>query len=266
MKIAFIGGGNMGEAIIKAVISRGLSLPQEITVSDISEPRLNYLKRKYKIKVKPDNLIAATDAEVIVLAVKPQTLPAILVELKGKLKVKQLVLSIIAGTTVNRVAVGLNHKRIVRSMPNMPAQIGEGMTVWTAAPEVTGRQKKQSKAILGVMGQELFVEDEKFLDMATAISGSGPAYVFYFVEALTEAAVKIGWEPELAEKLALQTLIGAASLLQQSGEKPPDLRKAVTSPGGTTAAAIEQFDKSEYKILIARAVAAAFQRAKELGK
>jgi pyrroline-5-carboxylate reductase len=173
MKITFIGGGNMGEAILSAVMGRGLSSPKEITVSEISEVRRNYLKEKYKIKVTNDNLIAISSAEVVLLAVKPQTLSVVLNELQNNLKATQLVLSIIAGARIKSISDGLHHKRIVRSMPNTPAQIGEGMTVWTATPEVTAKQKKQAKTILGVMGQELFVDDEKYLDMATAISGSG---------------------------------------------------------------------------------------------
>ncbi len=266
MKISFIGGGNMGEAILSAIIAKGLSSPNEITVSDINETRRNYLTEKYGVSVTSDNLVAIVGTELIVLAVKPQTLPVLLGEMKGKLKSGQLALSIIAGATIKTISDGLKHNQIVRSMPNTPAQIGEGMTVWTSTPEVSASQKKQAKAILGVMGQESFVEDEKYLDLATAISGSGPAYVFYFVESFVEAAVKIGWTPEAAEKLAVQTLIGAAHLLQKSGKKPADLRRAVTSPGGTTAAAIEQLEKGDFTGLITKAVEAALKRAQELGK
>ena len=266
MKISFIGGGNMGEAILKAIIANKMAAPAEICVSDVSEDRRHYLKKEYKVSVTMDNLAAVKDAEIIVLAVKPQALHSVLTELNNKLKAAQLILSIIAGATINKIVGGLNHERIIRSMPNTPAQTGEGMTVWTATPAVTTTQKKQAKAILGVMGQELFVDDEKYLDMATAVSGSGPAYVFYFVEAFVDAAVKIGWTPEAAEKLALQTLVGATNLLQKSGKKPADLRKAVTSPGGTTAAAIEQLEKGNFKLLVTQAVEAALKRAKELGK
>ncbi len=213
MKIAFIGGGNMGEAILAAIISKGLGSPKEITVSDVSELRRKYLQDKYKITVTPDNRLAIIDADVIILAIKPQTLSAVLSELNKHLKPGQLVLSIIAGARLKTISEGLSHQKIVRSMPNTPAQIGEGMTVWTATPEVTASQKKQAKAILGVMGQEIYVDDEKYLDMATAVSGSGPAYVFYFVEAFTEAAVKIGLSRDVAEKLAVQTLVGATHLL-----------------------------------------------------
>ncbi len=256
----------MGEAILRAVLKRGLSSPREIIVSDISKARRDYLKKKYKITVTLDNLAAVADAEIIILAIKPQTLSAVLSELNHRIKPGQLVLSIIAGAKLNTIAKGLSHKRVVRSMPNTPAQIGEGMTVWTAAPDVTVRQKKQAKAILGVMGQELYAANERYLDMATAISGSGPAYVFYFVESLIEAAVKLGFKSNVAEKLVEQTIAGATHLLQKSDKTPAELRKNVTSPGGTTAAAIEQLDEGALKQLINRAVDAAFKRAKELGK
>ncbi len=265
MKIAFIGGGNMGEAILAAVIAKRLSSPEEIIASDISEARRNYLKEKYNIVVSADNLSAIKGSEIIILAVKPQTISSILSELNGKLQANQLVISIIAGTSIKTISEGLGHKNIVRSMPNTPAQIGEGMTVWTAVSEVSEYQKKQAKSILGAMGQETYVDNESSIDMATAISGSGPAYVFYFVESFVEAGVKIGWKPEIAEKLAIQTLVGATHLLQKSGKKPADLRRAVTSPGGTTAAAIEQLEKGNFRGLIAQAVKAALKRAQELG-
>jgi len=266
MRIAFIGGGSMGEAILAAIIGKGLGLPKEIIASDLSESRRNYLKDKYKITVTPDNRLAIIDADVIILAVKPQTLSAVLNELNKHLKPVQLVLSIIAGARLKTISEGLSHQKIVRSMPNTPAQIGEGMTIWVAAPEVTASQKKLAKAILGAMGQEIYVDDEKYLDMATAVSGSGPAYVFYFVEAFNEAAVKIGLSRDVAEKLAVQTFVGATHLLLKSGEKPADLRRAVTSPGGTTVAAITQLEKGDFAGLVAQAVEAAFKRAQELGK
>jgi pyrroline-5-carboxylate reductase len=266
MKIAFIGGGNMGEAILAAVVSKGLSSPREVSVSDVSEARRKYLQERFGVTVTPDNRSAITNAEIIILAIKPQTLSAILSELNKHLKPEQLVLSIIAGAKLNTLIKGLSHQKVVRSMPNTPAQIGEGITVWTATPEVTESQKKQAKAILGVMGQEIYVDNEKFMDMATAVSGSGPAYVYYFVEAFIEAAVKIGLPRDVAGRLAVQTLVGATHLLQKSDKKPAELRKAVTSPGGTTAAAIERLGKGDFAGLIAQAVDAAYQRAKELGK
>jgi pyrroline-5-carboxylate reductase len=266
MNISFIGGGNMGEAILAAVLRRGLASADNITVSDINEVRRSYLNEKFGVTVTAENRAAVNNATVVVLAVKPQTLNSVLAELKGQLKTGQVVLSIIAGARLDTICDGLDHRQVVRSMPNTPAQIGEGMTVWTSTLEVTSTQQKQAQSILAVMGEEIFVNDERFLDMATAVSGSGPAYVFYFVESFIEAAVKLGFAPDIAEKLVRQTLTGATHLLQQSDKRPMELRRAVTSPGGTTAAAIASLEKDNFGGLMTQAVAAAHQRAKELGK
>jgi pyrroline-5-carboxylate reductase len=151
-------------------------------------------------------------------------------------------------------------------MPNTPAQIGEGVSVWTATPEVTGSQKEWAGAILSTMGREIYVDDEKYLDMATAVSGSGPAYFFLFVESLIEAAVKIGLPPDVAEELVLQTMLGSGHLLLKSGKTPTELRQMVTSPSGTTAAALLQLEKGNFNNLVRQAVTAAYNRAKELGR
>jgi pyrroline-5-carboxylate reductase len=266
MKIALIGGGNMGEAMLAAVLAKALTRPASISVSDVSWQRLDYLKKQYSVMVTADNVEAILDKEVVILAVKPQTLPELLAELKGNLQSNQLVLSIIAGAKIKTISGGLNHKAVVRAMPNTPAQIGEGMSVWTATPAVTGSQKQSAKAILGAMGRELYVADEGFLDMATAISGSGPAYFFLMVEALIDAAIEIGLPADTAQELVVQTMLGSAKFIEQSGEAPSELRRKVTSPGGTTAAALSQFEKGEFNKLVKRAVRAAYERAKELGK
>jgi len=266
MKLSFIGGGNMGEAMLAAVLRTRLSRPQSICVSDISESRRQYLEQKYGVPVTDNNRKAVETADVIVLAVKPQSLAEVMTELGGQLKPRQLVLSIIAGTRIRMLRRGLKHRRIVRVMPNTPSQIGEGMTVWTATRQVTDRQKKQVRSILGVMGKEIRFDDEKHIDIATAISGSGPAYFFLFVESLVESAVKIGIPRETAETLVLQTMLGAARLIQQSDKPPAELRRMVTSPGGTTAAAIEQFENDHFSQIVLQAVTAAYKRARELGK
>jgi pyrroline-5-carboxylate reductase len=265
MHITFIGGGNMGEAIMAALLRKKVVAPDQITVSDVNAERLDVLYERYGVNTTGVNAIAIAPADVIVLAVKPQVLDSLLAELKGKIKTSQLVLSIIAGARIEKIRRGLAHKKIIRSMPNTPAQIGEGMTVWTATPEVTRAQKGSGCAILRVMGQEIEADDEKYLDMATAVSGSGPAYVFYFVESMIEAAVKLGFSREQAEKLVRQTVTGSVHLLQKSDKTPADLRKAVTSPGGTTFAAITQFEKDDFQGIVFKAVEAAHNRAKELG-
>jgi pyrroline-5-carboxylate reductase len=266
MKIALIGGGNMGEAMLAAVLTRALAEPESISVSDVSQSRLDYLEKQYSVTVTPDNPEAISDKDLIILAVKPQSLPELLAELKGKVKSTQLILSIIAGAKISTIFLGLDHNAVVRAMPNTPAQIGEGMSVWTATSDVTDQQKQSVKAILGAMGRELYVDDEAYLDMATAVSGSGPAYFFLMVEALVDAAVEIGLTRDMAQELVLQTMLGSGKFIQSSDEAPAELRKKVTSPGGTTAAALAQFEKGAFSELVRRAVRAAYERAKELGK
>jgi pyrroline-5-carboxylate reductase len=265
VKIGFIGGGNMAEAILSAILRQNVASSGDISVSDIDSAKLNSLAQKYRVKVTGDNRQALEGKDIIILAIKPQVLAEAMSGLKGQIKPDQLVISIIAGKSINTISHGLSHNGLVRSMPNTPAQIGEGMTVWTATPQVAAAQKKQAAAILGVMGLEIYVDDEKYLDMATAVSGSGPAYVFLFVESMVDAAVKLGFAPEVAQQLVMQTLLGAGHLLQKSGKTPQELRRMVTSPGGTTAEAIATFEKGGFAALVSKAVTAAYEKAKKLG-
>jgi len=265
MKIAFIGGGNMGEAMLAGILTKNLAAARDITVSDISKGRRQFLFQKYMAKVSSDNIQTITEKDIIILAIKPQILTNVMVELIGHLKPNQLVLSIIAGARINTLQHGLNHNAIVRSMPNTPAQIVEGVTVWTATKEVTDQQKKIVSAILGAMGKEFYVNEEHFLDMATAVSGSGPAYLFYFVEAMTDAAVKIGLPRDMAKEMVIGTVIGAGQLIKQSGKEPSELRRMVTSSGGTTAEAIRKFEESGFSDLVYQAVKAAYEKAQTLG-
>jgi pyrroline-5-carboxylate reductase len=267
MKIAFIGGGNMGEAMLSALLDKGLSSPQDISVSDISQTRRQHLQQKYGVAVMADNREAPIiiGAGVIVLAIKPQNLAQVMAELRGRIKPTQLVLSIIAGAKIATLCQGLKHNRVVRAMPNTPAQIGEGLTVWAATREVTQRQKKWAGSILGAMGKEIHVADEKYIDMATAVSGSGPAYFFLFVEALVEAAVNIGFSRKMARELVLETMLGSGHLIQKSGKEPAELRRLVTSPGGTTAEALLEFEKGKFSDLVKKAVSAAHRKARILG-
>jgi pyrroline-5-carboxylate reductase len=265
MKIAFIGGGNMGEAMLSALLGRGFTAPGDVAVADIKPERRDYLGAKYGVKVTESNLPALSGAEAVVLAVKPQNLAAVMAELAGQLKPVQLVLSIVAGARIAAISAGLRHRSIVRAMPNTPAQIGEGISVWTATPEVSGPQKNLAAAILGAMGKEIFVDDEKYLDMATAVSGSGPAYFFFVMEALVEGAVEIGLSREVARELVLRTMLGSGRLLESSGKEPAELRRLVTSPGGTTAAAIAYLEQGDISRLFTGAVRAAFEKAKQLG-
>ena len=168
MKITFIGGGVMGEAMVSAILDKRLSPPQAISVSDVDEARRSYLEQKYGVAVMGDNRLAVDKGDVVVLAIKPQNLVEVMAELSGRLKSSQLVLSVIAGARINTLCLGLNHSCVVRVMPNTPAQIGEGISVWTATAEVTEQQKGWAGSILGTMGKEIYVDDEKYIDMATS--------------------------------------------------------------------------------------------------
>lgn len=257
----------MGEAMLAALLDKGLSSSQDISVSDISQPRRQHLQQKYGVTVMADNREAPIiiGAAVIILAIKPQNLAQVIAELRGQLKPTQLVLSIIAGATLKTLCQGLKHNRVVRAMPNTPARIGEGITVWTATAEVSKKQRGWASSILGAIGREIYVDDEKYLDMATAVSGSGPAYFFLFVEALVEAAVNIGLSRKMAREMVLETMLGAGHLIQKSGKEPAELRRMVTSPGGTTAEALLEFEKGKFSDLVKKAISAAYRRARILG-
>ena len=264
-KIAFIGPGVMAEAMIAGLLNKKLAKPENITASGPREERGTELRKKYGIKVGIDNASAVQGADVIVLSVKPQRLSEVMKGLKG-VRADALVLSIIAGASIKKISTGLKHRAIVRSMPNTPGQIGEGITVWTASREVTENQREMTRAMLGALGDEVFVEDESYLDMATALSGSGPAYVFLFTEALIDAGVHMGFPRRIAEQLVLQTIKGSVSYYQHVEQHPATLRNQVTSPGGTSAEALYYLEKAGFRTAISRAVWAAYQRSLELGK
>lgn len=264
-KIAFIGPGVMAEAMIAGLLNKKLAKPEDIVASGPRDARGQELHKKHGIKATTDNAAAVQDADVVVLSVKPQRLTEVMKGLKG-IRSDALVLSIIAGATIKKIGTGLKHKAIVRSMPNTPGQIGEGITVWTASKEVTEEQQEMTRAILGALGEEVFVEDESYLDMATALSGSGPAYVFLFTEALIDAGVHMGFPRRIAEQLVLQTIKGSASYYQGASRHPATLRNQVTSPGGTSAEALYYLEKAGFRTAISRAVWAAYQRSLELGK
>lgn len=264
MKIAFIGGGVMGEAMMRGILGKGLATPQGIMANDISAARLSSLKKAYGVGVTDDYGIAVEGADVIVIAVKPQNLAELMPKLQGHLTHGQLALSIVAGAAIATITGGLGHRSVIRAMPNTPAQIGEGMSVWTSSREVSQRQKEIARSILGALGREIYVPDEKYIDMATAVSGSGPAYIFLVIEALVDAAIHIGLPHEMAEELVLETVVGASLLAKETGKPPKELRDMVTSPGGTTEQAILKLEDGGLRDLLLRAVIAAHEKAKAL--
>jgi pyrroline-5-carboxylate reductase len=262
--LAFIGGGAMGEAMIGGLLNSHLVEAKAVTASDPHRQRAQDLESRFGISTTTENLAAARHADIVILSVKPQMLRFVFRDLCGKLQKDALVLSIIAGARIESIAQGLKHGSVVRSMPNTPAQVAEGMTVWTASPEVKPGQREQAQAILRAFGKELFVADEVFLDMATAISGSGPSYVFLFMEALIDAAVHLGFSREDARMLVTQTVRGSAIYAEQSASHPAEMRNRVTSPGGTSAHALYQLEKGGFRTLLSKAVWAAFQRSVSL--
>jgi pyrroline-5-carboxylate reductase len=265
MKIGFIGGGTMGEAILSVLLDKNMATAGDISVKGRTETRLEYLKEKYGVSVTNDYSAAMMDKDVIILSTKPYDVNEVMDGLRGKVKPGQLVLSILAGITIDTLKQGLEHSAIVRVMPNTPAQVGEGMSVWTSTAEVNDKQKAYVKTILGAIGKEIYVDDEKYLDMVTAVSGSGPAYFFLFVEALEQAARQIGLSSAVAHELVIQTLNGSGKLLRETRIEPAELRRLVTTPDGTTASALTVLGEGDFNSLGIRAVEAAYKRSVELG-
>jgi pyrroline-5-carboxylate reductase len=255
----------MGEAMAAAVLKTKLATPSDICVSDISEERREHLEKLYGVAVVESGEQAIKGKDIAVLAVKPQNMNEVLCGLRDYIKPEQLVVSIAAGIKIDSISRGLEHGRVVRVMPNTPAQVGFGMSGWTATPDVTEEQKVWVRDILGAMGKEIYFDDEKYLDMITAISGSGPAYFFLMAESMIEAAAAIGLPRSEAGLLVSQTMLGAAHLLDQSGKPPSILRQNVTSRGGTTERALTVLNEGGFSRLVQQAVEAAYQRTLEMG-
>ena len=264
--VAFIGAGAMGAAMIGGLAGGDDIDRARMIASDRNEDRLALVRDQFGVRTTLCNREAAREADVVVLAVKPQVLPAVLSELQGEIRQDALSLSIVAGASIGTIASMLRHRAIVRTMPNTPAQVGEGMTVWTATPEVSAEQRAQAGTIVGSLGRQLFVDDERFLDIATAISGTGPAYVFLMMEALIDAAVHLGFSRRDARELVVQTIRGAAIYAEHQPVHPAELRNRVTSPGGTTAEALYQLEKGSFRTIMSKAVVAAFRRSVALGE
>jgi pyrroline-5-carboxylate reductase len=264
--IAFIGSGVMAEAMIKGLLDQELLPAEHIIASDIRAERGEQLAERYRVSPTQDNVAAVTDSDIVVLSVKPQFVGEIFDDLGQEVvKPNAMVLSIVAGTTIDRIAKGLNHQAVVRVMPNMPAQVGMGMSVWTATSAISEEQRQQAKTILAALGEEIYVNHEDYLDMATALSGTGPTYVFLVMEALIDAGVHMGFSRHVAEQLVLQTMAGAVEFARASRLHPAELRNMVTSPGGTSAEALYQLEKGGVRTVISKAVWAAYQKSKYLG-
>ena len=267
MIISFIGGGAMCEAILKGILSAKSANNTDIAIAEPNNDRRLKLEKQYGINTTSSNVEALQNkADIVVLSIKPQVLSIVLNEIKGVLSPEQLLLSIVAGAKLDTLIKVTNHESVIRVMPNTPAQIGSGVSVWTATPRVNKRNKEMTANLLKPLGIEIYVKDESLIDMSTALSGSGPAYVFAFIESLIEAGVKLGMPQELSSELVIHTVLGSAKMLDETGIDPSELRKLVTSPGGTTAAALLKLEEEELGQALIKAVQAAYERSIELGK
>jgi len=273
-RLAFIGCGVMAEAIIAGLLRKKLVGPEQIAGSHPRQSRREEMHVKYGIEMFENNRDAVTEVSpeapdqgsIIVLAVKPQRLQGVLQQLKGSLVKEQLVVSVVAGAKIETIAEELVHVSIVRTMPNTPAQIGEGVTAWTASAGVSEEQESQVCAMLEALGKTVRVENERQIDMATALSATGPTYIFLVMEALIDAGVHMGFSRHVAQELVHQTMLGSVLFARESHKHPAELRNMVTSPGGTSAEAIYQMEKGSLRTVLSKAVWSAYQRAESLGK
>jgi pyrroline-5-carboxylate reductase len=263
--IATVGSGVMAEAMIAGLLRGELVEPSQVVASHPRSDRRDHLAREYGIRVVADNVEAIGGADVVLFAIKPQMLGRVGREIGPSLRRGQLVLSVIAGATTRALSATLGHDQVIRAMPNTPARLGKGMTVWYATLQTTPEQRSQAGALLGALGRQLEVDDEKFVAMATAVSGTGPTYVFLVMEALIDAAVHLGFPRHVAHDLVIETLEGSTLFAKQSGMHPAELRNMVTSPGGTSAAALHELESGRLRTVLSEAVWAAFRRTVELG-
>jgi pyrroline-5-carboxylate reductase len=264
-KLAIIGGGNMAESIIAGVLGTGLLAPEAILVTNRSVGKLERLQARWGVQISYDNAHAAHWGSTILLAVKPVDMRAALASLQGTIDGK-LVISVAAGVGITQVQRWLDDAThpVVRVMPNTPAQVGEAMSAWVASTAVTPEQCAQVRRLLGALGREIAMTEEDALDQVTAVSGSGPAYLFYLAEQLIESGRSIGLSEDDARELVLQTIWGAAKMLRQGTAAPGTLRQAVTSKGGTTEAALAEFAHGDLPGVISRGVHAAWRRGGEI--
>ena len=256
----------MAEALISGVLEAKLATSKDIKVGEPTDARRAYLSNKYGVEVHPRNLDVLVDEDIVILSIKPQNLSEVMAEIGSGLNDEHVVLSIVAGARMDTLSNGLTHAAVIRVMPNTPAQIGVGMTVWTASADIPQHKIAASRDILRTLGEEMYVTDEKLIDMATALSASGPAYVFLFIEALIDAGVYLGMPRDMARKLVLQTVEGSARLVQESGRHPAELKDTVSSPGGGTVEALMAFEQGGFRGTVLEAVASAYEKYRTLGE
>lgn len=264
VRVGIVGTGAMGEAMLAGMLAQSLVQPSQVVCSHPRAERRQALAAQHGVATTEDNAAAASGADVVLLAVKPQVLAEVTPELRGVLRDSQLVVSVIAGAGTTALGKALAHPAIVRCMPNTPAQIGQGVTVWYATESVTPEGKARTRGMLSALGREFEVHDERQVAMATAVSGTGPTYIFLFIEALVDAAVHLGFPRHVARELVLDTMQGSAAFALQSGRHVAELRDMVTSPGGTSAAALYQLEKGSLRTVVSDAVWAAYERVRQI--
>jgi pyrroline-5-carboxylate reductase len=264
--IATVGSGVMAEAMIAGLLRGELVSPDQIVASHPRPERRDQLHAEYGIRVASDNVEAVDAADIVLLGIKPQMLGRVGREIGPHLRRGQVVLSVLAGATTAALTGTLGHDQVIRAMPNTPARLGKGVTVWYATPETTPEQRDQAASLLGALGVQIEVDDEKMVAMATAVSGTGPTYVFLFMEALIDAAVHLGFPRHVAHDLVIETLEGSTLFAKQSAMHPAELRNMVTSPGGTSAAALHELESGRLRTVLSEAVWAAYRRTNELGE
>jgi pyrroline-5-carboxylate reductase len=260
MNISFIGTGIMASSIIKCITEKGLYRKEEITGSGPRLKSLEEVKKRFGINITQKNTDAAKFGDIIILSIKPQVFPAVAEEIKDSINDNQMIVSIMAGVDIETLQRELLHKKIVRAMPNTPAQISEGMTVWTSTKEIKENEKDEVKKIFSSMGKELYFEKEQYVDMATALTGTGPAYIFLFLEAMIAAGVHLGFSRRDTRELVYQTTLGSVLFAINSEKHTSELRDMVTSPGGTSADALYEMEKGSFRTIIEKAVYSAFKR------
>ncbi len=266
-KLGFIGAGNMAGALIKGLISAKLYRAQDMLVSDALPAQLAKIKRTYKVVGTKDNRAVVRESQTIVLAVKPQILNQVLAEIQPEVTKDKLFVSIAAGATLRRLENGLGGKaRVVRVMPNTPALLGKGIAVVVRGSNAKPKDEKLTVTMFRGVGEALAVKDEALMDPVTGLSGSGPAYVYLFAEALIAGGVQAGLDPQVATQLTYQTIEGAVAMLKETGRTPKELREMVTSPGGTKLAGLSRLAEGSFTEVVIAGVEAATRRSKELGQ
>jgi len=269
--LSFIGCGVMAESMIAGLLRQNLIEAEQISGSHPRESRRRELEDRYGIRTFESNAGAAasirdTPRASVVITVKPQRMSRVLDDLKGSVAHDGLVISIVAGASIERISAELGTVHVVRAMPNTPSQIGAGITAWTSSAAVSDSERARVRQLLTALGKDLYVETENMIDMATSLSATGPTYIFMVMEALTDAGVHLGFSRDIAKELVQETMLGSVKFAMESHKHPAELRNMVTSPGGTSAEAIYQMEKGTLRTVLSKAVYAAYRRAVELGR